>query len=375
MAPGSPRGVPLPALPPHPATSGPPVDWTGMRRVLAVRLDNLGDVVQTTPALRALAHAAPEAQLDLLASPAGASLAPLLPHVTQVHTVRAAWQDAGGGPVDLDADAALVELLRPYDAVLAFTSFSQSPWPVGYAAARAGVPVRVGTSREFGGALLTHWVHPRDDDQTAHQVDRMLHQLAAVGVAAAGTDLELRVPAGTTAAAGGGALLAPGASAPSRRWAPEGFATVARELLAAGVPVLVAGTARERELVEAVVAGARGAVAAAGTLDVPQLAAAVQAARVVVANNSGTMHLAAALGTPVVAAFAGTETPGQYAPRGVDHRLFRVPTACSPCRAFTCPYAEPAAGVGQPCLDLDPGAVAAAALELAGIGAVAASGS
>lgn len=339
------------------------MDWARLEGILAVRLDNLGDVVQTTPALRALAHAAPQARLDLLVSPAGAAVGPLIPHVAATHSLRASWQDASGHPVDPAAEATVVDRMRGYDAVVVFTSFSQSPWPAGYAAALARVPVRVGMSREFGGSLLTHWVHPGPDDTEAHQVDRMLHQLAAVGVPTAGTHLELRVPAGTaTPLPPPYALLAPGASAPSRRWDPAGFAAVARSLLQGGLPVLVVGTERERDLVAAVTVAAPGARGLAGDLDVPQLAAAVQGAEVVVANNSGTMHLAAALGTPVVAAFAGTETPGQYAPRGVPHRLLQVVTACSPCRSFTCPYAT--VGSGQPCLDLDPDVVAAAALEL-----------
>jgi len=71
------------------------------------------------------------------------------------------------------------------------------------------------------------------------------------------------------------------------------------------------------------------------------------------------MHLADALRTPLVALFAGTELEQQYAPRGTPLRLFREPTACSPCRAFDCPYS-------LECLDVPPQAVVDAALTLAG---------
>jgi ADP-heptose:LPS heptosyltransferase len=369
---------PLPAA--HPARSGGPLDWAALSRVLAVRLDNLGDVVLATPALRALRRALPAgARLDLLASPAGASLAPLLTApeagaVDDVLVLRAVWQDASSAmPQDAARELALVERLRTgaYDAVVVFTSFSQSPWPPAYAAYLAGVPVRVGQSREFGGSLLSHWVTPPDD--AVHQVDRALHLLAAVGVPSAGTHLALGVPEAAHEAAGAAlrvaglgprspyALLAPGASCPSRRYPPERFASVAAELARAGLPVAVVGSEKEAGLVAAVVDGAAtaGVEGLAGAVDVPGLAALVAGATVAVTNNSGGMHLADALRTPLVALFAGTELEQQYAPRAIAATLFRVPTGCSPCRAFDCPYS-------LECLDVPPHAVAEAALAAAG---------
>jgi ADP-heptose:LPS heptosyltransferase len=120
--------------------------------------------------------------------------------------------------------------------------------------------------------------------------------------------------------------------------------------------VAVVGTAKEAELVARVTGP--GDVGLAGALDVPALAALLQGARVAVTNNSGGMHLADAVGTPVVALFAGTEDEAQFAPRSVPARLLRVPTPCAPCRAFTCPFAHE-------CLDVTPQAVADAVREVA----------
>ena len=77
-----------------------------------------------------------------------------------------------------------------------------------------------------------------------------------------------------------------------------------------------------------------------------------------VVNNSGGMHLAAAVGTPVVALFAGTELVGEYAPRTGRVRVLNRPTPCTPCRAFRCPYASQ-------CLDVAPAEVLAAVAETA----------
>jgi ADP-heptose:LPS heptosyltransferase len=85
-------------------------------------------------------------------------------------------------------------------------------------------------------------------------------------------------------------------------------------LAADGLPVVVTGPAAERDLVAAVAARTRGVVALAGAFDVPDLAALLAGAAVAVTNNSGGMHLADAVGTPVVALFAGTEDEGQYRP-------------------------------------------------------------
>lgn len=341
--------------------------WAAMSRVLAVRPDNLGDVILLTPALRALRAAAPRAHLDLLASPAGSAAAPLIPEVDRVLTLNPVWQDARGElPVDAARELALVARLRGYDAVVVFTSFAQSPWPAGYLAYLAEVPVRVGQSKEFGGSVLSHPVPPPPDD--LHQVDRALHLLAGVGVPAVGTELSVRVPVAVGPAVTGVlhragvdpdapyAVVAPGASAAARRYAPGRYAATAGLLAHAGLPVVVVGTAREADLVE-VVAGEAGCPLA-GALDVPGLAGLLDRAAVLVTNNSGSMHLAEALGTPLVVLFAGTELPAQYAPRHAPAVLLRQPTACTPCRSFTCRYQHE-------CLDITPEQVAAAALRLA----------
>jgi ADP-heptose:LPS heptosyltransferase len=354
----------------HPgALAGPPVDWAGLRRVLVVRPDNLGDVVMCGPALRALRRAAPRAELDLLAAPAGAAVAPLLPELAGVLTASVSWQQLGGDAVPAAADLELVGRIAAggYDAAVVLTSFSQSPWPAAYLCRLAGVPVRIGTSKEFGGAGLTHWVPAPPDE--LHQVDRALRVLERVGVAPVDGRLHLAVPAGARAAArrvlaAHGvdpdqpyALLLPGASCASRRYDPDRFAAVAGRLARAGLRVVVAGAASEAELVARVAGDGAGI---AGDLDVPALAAAVAGGRVVVGNNSGGAHLADAVGTPVVVLFAGTEQVEQYRPRSTPAAVLSVPTTCAPCRQLRCPY-------GLECLDLPPELVARHALRLAAV--------
>lgn len=348
----------------HPAADlGAPVSWAALRRILVVRADNLGDVVLATPALRALRRAAPNAAIDLLASSVGALVAPMIRAVSEVLTVSASWQRADGASGNPHAVAAeerwLVELIagRRYDAMIVLTSASQSPWPVAYVGMLAGIGLRAVHSTEFGGAVATHWVTPPPDG--THQVDRCLHLLAALGVPLAGTHLELDIPASGRLPAGPYAVLAPGGSCPSKRYPADRFAVAARHLADAGVAVLVTGSPKEARLVDEVVAvAAHQRVTPLGAVTVPELAAVIAAANVVVCNNSGCLHLADAARVPVVVTYAGTERPTEMPPRTTPAaELLTRPVPCSPCRQFHCPY-------HQECLDLPPAEVAAAALRL-----------
>src|SRR5690242_6371685 len=236
----------------HPAADlGVPPDWSTVRRVLVVRADNLGDVVLATPAIRALQRAVPHAAVDLLASPVGAQVAPLIPAVRDVLVVSASWQQAGAparSAIEMAAEEqCLVEEIwsRDYDAMIVFTSHSQSPWPVAHVGMLAGIGIRAVHSTEFGGAVATHWVTPPPTG--THQVDRCLHLLAALGIPAAGTELELAIP---DTPASGGVILAPGGSCPSKRYPAARFAAVARLLGEAGHTVWVTGSPKEAGLVD-----------------------------------------------------------------------------------------------------------------------------
>lgn len=344
-------------------------DWLAARNVLAVRLDNVGDVLMCGPALRALRENLPAARLTLWTSPGGAAAADLLPVVDDVLATKVVWQDLGSLPQDPARELALVEELRrrQFDAAVIFTSFAQSPYPPAYVCYLAGIPLRAGQSRDFGGGLLTTWVRSLPDD--AHQVDRSLHLIGSLGLAVG--DRSLWVAVAPAARASAAALLAargvtsgylvlhPGASCSARTYPRKRFAAVGRALARrTGRPIVLTGAAKERELV-AGLAGEIGpsAVPLAGETTLPEFAAIVDGADLVVANNTSTMHLADALRTPSVILFAGTELESQWRPRSAPARLLRRETACSPCYRFTCP-------THQECLDVPPGEVVEAALEV-----------
>lgn len=375
--PGRRGRTPLTTLPRGPRCVGPPLDVPAWRRVLAVCVSDASDVVLTTPALHALRRALRrDATLDLLVSPAGAAVGPLIADVDDVVALQTAWQDVPD-PVPLDPrrEGELVTLLRVrgYDALIVFTSAGQSPWPMAYVGYLAGVGVRVGASAETAGSVLSHRVTHLDDDE--HQAMRGLSLLAAAGITGLAPDpvdaappdrLRLRLrPQDQQAARGllppNAVLLLPGAEPPSRHWTPEGFAEVAAVLAADGHPVRVLGGERNAVLA-ARIADTAGVPAVPDVLDGPGTAAAVAQARLVIGDGGVGMQLAEAFGTPAVTLFSGATSESRYAPRHGAAALLRVPTPCSPCGLAVCPFAD--GRHEPPCLDIRPGVVVSAARAL-----------
>src|SRR6266568_6370309 len=335
-------------------------EWLAAKNILAVRLDNIGDVVMLGPALRAVKETSPQARLTLLASPAGSTAVSLLPWVDDVITWRPIWQDVGGCmPFHPARERELINMLaeRQFDAALIFTSFSQTPHTPGYVCYLAGIPLRAGESKEFGGSTLTTELRSAPDE--FHQVERNLRLVEHLGfvvrqrrLMVAISDEARRAVPELLQRAGLRVdepfmLLHPGASAKARRYPPERFGQVAHLLEQKGWPVLVTGVERETELIETVRKQAPKASYLIGGTTLSAYAALVERATLVICNDTLPMHLADAVGTAEVVLFSGTDYEQQWQPRAVPHRLLRRVTPCHPCYLFECP-------IGLPCLDIAP---------------------
>lgn len=328
-----------------------------MSRLVAVRLDNIGDVIMLGPALESLKRMLPGVSITLLTSPVGTRVAPLLPSVDDAMAHRASWQSIRGTREDADPDERLLSALRKahFDAAVIFTSFSQSPHPAACACRDAGIPLRLGQSKEFGGSILTHWVTPLPDE--THQVDRNLHLLETAGIPAATRRLNIEVPraeedsirrllaAPGTTEKSPLAVLFPGASCSARRYPEERFSQVARLLSTSGLAVVVVGSERESALCSSVASSAGGRSMAG--ISVPEIAALVEMADLVVTNNSAGVHIADALDTPVVVLYSGAEHRGQWRPRSAPSVVLGARPNCSPCHLFECDR-------GLECLDISP---------------------
>ncbi len=351
--------------------------WQGAKRILAVRLDNLGDVLVTTPAIHAIKDSLPDAAITLLASPIGAQAARLNPDIADVIIYEAPWMDPWSRlPQDRAREEAAIAAVRDgaFDAAIIFTSFRQSPLPAAYLCYLAGIPLRLAASIDGPGSLLT--TRHRHPEVLMHEVERGLDLVGAVGLGTTERDLVLRVPDGARADlaatlrdAGVPAdrpliVIHPGCSMPARTYPWESFAACAELAVERlGATIALTGAADEEPLVARIRnrlgVNARDATHTfAGVLPFPAFCALIERAELTITNNTGPMHVAAAVGTPVVALFALTNPSEQWGPWRVPHRLLNHDVPCRLCYSRACPY-------GHECLTLvTPEMVVAAAGEL-----------
>ncbi|HWC32627.1 MAG TPA: glycosyltransferase family 9 protein [Actinomycetota bacterium] len=315
-----------------------------------MRLDQIGDVLMTTPAIRALRESAPGRHVTLLAAPSGAEVARLAPEIDDVVVYDAPWMKASPARGDRSRDRAIVDGLRErrFDAAVVFTVYSQSPLPAAYLCYLAGIPRVLAHVRENPYQLVTDWARETEPQrEVRHEVRRQLDLVSTVGASTRDETLSLDVPQAArrrAAAAIAGideacpwAVVHPGASAPSRRYPAEHYVEVCERLVRDhGWQIVFSGAPDEVDLVESIRASMTSTSSSlAGTLDVATLAAVLELAPVLIAGNSGPVHIAAAVGTPVVDLYALTNP--QHTPWGVEHEVLSHDVPCKYCYSSVCP--------------------------------------
>ncbi|MGE5468804.1 MAG: glycosyltransferase family 9 protein [Ignavibacteria bacterium] len=360
--------------------------WQHARNILAVRLDSLGDVLMTSPALRALRQGGKQRRITLLAAGSGVAAAARVPEIDEVIELPCPWMPDADCVGDDVWEALLQVRARNFDAAVVFTAYSQSALPAALLCWQAGVPLRLAHCRENPYRLLTDWVpDPEPHELLRHEVRRQLDLVAAVGAYTDDERLSFRIDAAEVesaarklAAAGIEPLrprivVHPGASAASRRYPVERFGEALKLFIDAraaiecqdALQVVITGSADEAPLCEALLArlGASCMAASlAGGLSLGELGAVIAPAALLVANNTGPVHIAAALGTPVVDIYALTNP--QHAPWQVPHRVLTHDVPCRFCYRSVCPQGH------HDCLRLlDPARVAQAAHALLAEGA------
>lgn len=324
------------------------------RRTLVARLDNVGDVLLTGPAVRAVASV--DGPITFLAGPSGVDAATLLPGVADVIVFDAPW--VAYAPPHFD-NAAMLTLLgqiesRRIERALILTSFHQSPLPLALLLRMAGVRFVAATSVDYPGSLLD--VRQAYIDEL-HEVEQALALAAAAGYPPPPDDT-LRIgrdDGGVPTIASPFVVVHPGASVAARALPRAAACGLVEELTFAGVDVVLTGGARERGVSsEIAAAGMPGRVVdLTGETSLAELAGVIAAAHVVVCGNTAAAHVAAAVGTPVVQAFAPTVPSHRWRPWRVPHVLLgSLDIGCAGCRSRQCPVR------GQPCLS--PFTVAAA---------------
>ncbi len=347
--------------------------WQAARNILIVRLDNLGDVLMSTPAMQAIRQTSPQARITLLGSRSGTALAKHVPAVDEVITYDAPWVK---GPVHGDlSDRRLLAALRRghYDAAIIMTVCTQSALPAALMCRLAGIPLRLAHCRENPYDLLTDWVPDRDEcrDGMRHEVARQLDLVRSVGFYTSNERLVFRYAATDVlnmrrkfVAAGGDLnrpyiVVHPGASAASRRYPAERFGIAADGICQdSGCQVVYSGGRDELGLVALAQARMQQpSISLAGQLTLGELAALIAGSQVTVCNNSGPAHIAAALETPVVVLYALTNP--QHTPWRAKAHVLNHEVACRNCLKSACPETHHAC-----LLKVEPDEVMEAALDL-----------
>jgi len=324
--------------------------WAAATNLLCVRLDSLGDVLMTTPALRALKESRRDRRITLLTSLSGAAARELVPEIDEILEFQAPWMKHNES--DCERSHALIRALRDrrFDAALIFTVYSQSPLPAATICHMAEIPLRLAHCRENPYHLLTDWVRePEPHTLVRHEVRRQLDLVGHIGSRTIYECLRFRTSAKAAATARRAladagvdrqqpwVVVHPGASAESRRWPPEYFAEVAHVLsVEHGFQVAFTGTAGERALVEQIRARVPTPTCSlAGQLPLAEFAALVAMSPLLISNNTAPVHIAAGVGTPVVDIYAMTNP--QHTPWQVAHRVLSHDVPCRNCYSSRCP--------------------------------------
>ncbi len=301
-------------------------------RILLRSSNWLGDAVLSVPAVRAFKRGRPDSHVTVFTKAKLADFWRMIPEVDDVVVLpdRCSVRNA----------ARAIRSRDPFDAAILFPNSLRSALEVWL----AGVPVRVGYRGHFRAKLLTKimpkW--PRLEPPRS-QVDVFLQLAKKCGADTLDPSLRdsLTFDLQSAEPSPPFGVICPGAEyGPAKRWHPERFASVAKHLSKRfGLQWIVVGTAKERALGDAVakeIGGEPDVVNLAGRTTLTELAEQLRRCALLLTNDTGTMHLAGLLGTPMVAIFGSTE-PALTSPLGARHRIVRRHVECSPCFLRTCP--------------------------------------
>ncbi|HLL89869.1 MAG TPA: lipopolysaccharide heptosyltransferase I [Tepidisphaeraceae bacterium] len=326
--------------PPAPPT---PIPLPGdPRKVLIIKPSAVGDVVHALPVLNLVRRRWPRAHVAWLVTPACAGLLDRHPQLNDVilfdrKRLGGSWRSPAAFKELLAFGRSLRE--RNFDLVIDLQGLFRSGW----LAHQTGAPRRVGfaRAREAAWAFYTHQVAVHTPEQ--HALDRYLTVAEALGCGRgpvafpfATDDADRRAVAPLLP--GGGtkpyAVLVPGTNWATKRWPVQRFAQVAQAMNERfGLATVLTGAPSDAAVAQAILADAN----LVGRTTLRQLCAIIEGAALVVANDSGPMHIAAALGRPLVSVF-GPTNPVRTGPYNRPDSVVRLDIPCSPCSSRACSH-------------------------------------
>ena len=331
------------------------LDVRDVKRILALRLDRLGDFLTTLPALKALRDAAPDAHLELAVGSWNEPIARRLPFIDSVRIVDTPWA-AWGKKVRLQDARESLRGHREETPELAIDFQGDVRVLLLMASTRA--KLRAGYGDTGGAYLLTHrgrWDENKSWYWQNLELVRALfpdveNDLRPVNFVTPEDREQAKPLIGESSRPLVG--IHPSAGRALKQWELEKFAALA-DKLSARARVLVTGASGDRPLVETIVAKATSKPETLLGTDLATFAAVVERFDVFVTGDTGPMHLSHAVGTPNVAIF-GPSDPVRYGPpdnvAAVLRRVVSQPVYCSPCNMIRRPPRECARATAPDCI-------------------------
>jgi len=327
--------------------------WLPAVNILIVKLSALGDVVHTMPALNALRRHFPQAHISWLIEAMARDLVEGHPALDRLIVWRrrefeaafrtGRWRTAWG----IFNEARRQVRDRTFDLVIDFQGLLKSGLWVGLARGRRKVGFGRGMERSEGGHLFLTERVPAISMEV-HALERSLRLLEAAGVPVG--PIDYRLPITDTARQQATAFLAGNGIGPADRWIAihpmtrwqtklwfnDRFAAVADALTYPGLKVVFTGAPGDAPALDAIAASMKSRmIRTNGVGGLKVLAALLERASALVSTDTGPMHIAAAVGTPVVALF-GPTAPNRTGPHGDRHIVLRSGVPCSPCFSKRC---------------------------------------
>jgi len=308
--------------------------WQQCKNILIIRADNMGDLIMSGPAIRALKTTF-SSKITVLTSSMAAGVTPYLSEVDEIIVFDLPWIKARE-VIQSDVIFDLVKQLKKknFDAVVIFTVFSQNPLPAAMIAYMAGIPLRLAYCRENPYELLTNWV-PDKEPYTfiQHQIERDLALVKSIGANTTDKHLRLQISKETgedvkTKLRNIGVdidkqwlIFHAGVSEKKREYSAELWIDAAKKIIAEKqYQILFTGTGSEKTMCNLLAAQVgEYSFSVAGLFKLDEFISLIKLAPVVISVNTGTVHIASAVGTPIVVLYA--QTNPQHTPWMVPNKV------------------------------------------------------
>ena len=307
------------------------------KKILVVKPSSLGDVIHSLPFLNALKNGSPKADVHWVIAKGLEGLLTGHPMIDRLWVInKDAWKKLSNTSVSIREVWGLFRTLRKehYDIVIDLQGLLRS----GIITMATGAPVRVGFKEAREGSRF-FYTHKVEGGKNIHAVDRYLKIAAFLGCDINDIcfpfPLSFNSPHGTQQLAFDKdyAVMIPGARWNTKIWPAENFGKLSSML---PLKTVIVGSKADIDIAKKIVTLSRGkAISLTGETDLKKLIKVIRDARFVVSNDSGPMHVAAALGIPVFAVFGPTD-PLRTGPYGEIHTVIREDIPCSPCFKRTC---------------------------------------